>query len=415
MYGSHALAWRAAAVCLLAATHSQAAGDPDSRALLADAAARVSLAQPTTAGHDGKFFVASPDGEHRLELGALIQYRYTLNLRDAADPDEDLTNGFDFRRTKLFASGRLPLDTTFYIQSCFGIDGGVSALEFTEFTHKLDDHLSLTWGQFKLPFLHEELVSEKMLMAADRSIMYGVFTAAFEPGVMLTYTADRWSLAVAASDGIKSTNTAYYSPAEADWALTARAQCRLGEAPWSEFVTFTSFRDAPSGALLGAAVHWQTSGDTGNTLTFAGTPVADTDILAYTADATYEGSGWTLYGGLVGRSTDTEGMPTYDDFGAIAQGSLFVTDRDELFARWDAVFPDSDRAAGEDFHTLTLGATHYFLPGSHAAKLTADVQWYFEDQAGSADLVAAPSSASQILPDTEGDQVVLRLQMQLLF
>lgn len=415
MYGSRSFAWRAAAICLLVATASQVVGDLDHAAPLADAAARFSLQPEPRAGHDGRFFLASATGETRLEIGALLQYRFTLNRRDASAPDEDLTAGFDFRRTKLFVGGDLPRDTSFYIQGAFPTGGGRCTLEFAQATHKLDERFSLTWGQFKLPFLHEELVSEKTLMAADRSIMHAVFTAGFQPGGMLCYTAESWSLSVAASDGIGSTNTAYYSPGEADWALTGRAQIRLGEAPWGAFVTFSSFPDDPAGALLGAAVHWQTAGDTGNTRTFAGTPIADTDVLAYTVDAAYEGGGWSLYGALVGRNTDSEGMPGYDDFGAIAQGSLFVTDNDEVFARWDAVFPDGDRPVGDDFHTLTVGATHYFFPGSHAAKLTADLQWYFEDQAGSSSLIGAPSSGSQILPDTEGDQLVLRLQMQLLF
>lgn len=386
------------------------------RELLADAAARVSFQSAgPTAGHDGKFFLASPDAQYRLEVGALIQYRCTLNLRDTSPPDKDLTNGFDFRRAKLFVSGKLPTETTYYIQGCFPTSGGAFTLEFAQFSHKLDDHWTVTWGQFKLPFLQEELISEKTLLAADRSIMHAVFTAGFDPGAMLSYTADRWGVSVAASDGIGSANTAYYSPAEADWALTARAQYRLGDAPWGEYAQFDSFRDGPTGALLGAAVHYQAAGDTANTLTLAGTPVPDTDILAYTADVSYKGSGWGLYGAFVGRNTDTGATPTYDDFGAIAQGSLFVTEQDELFARWDAVFPDNGRAAGEDFHTLTLGATHFFFPGSHAAKLTADLQWYLNDQAGSSALVRAPSSGSQLLPDAEGDQLSLRIQMQLLF
>ena len=412
MTGSCCLPWIAAAVCPLAAATSDADSD---RALLADAAARVSFQQAPTAGHDGKFFLASASGDSRLEIGALTQFRYTVNLRDTSPADKDLTNGFDFRRAKLFLGGKLPRDTTFYLQGGFAIGGGDFSFEFAQMNHKLGEHLTVTWGQFKMPFLQEELVSEKMLLAADRSIMHAVFTAGFDHGVMLCYEADRWGLSTAASDGAGTANTAYYSPAEADWALTARAQYRLGDAPWGAYYAFNSFRETPTGAMAGAALHWQTAGDTGNTLTFAGTPAADTDMLAYTADLLYKGGGWSLYGALVGRTTDTDGLPAYDDFGAIAQGSLFVTDRDELFARWDAVFPDDDRGAGEDFHTLTVGASHYFFPGSYAARLTADLQWYPEDQSGSSSLIRAPSAASQLLPDPEGDQACLRIQMQLLF
>ena len=416
MYGSHAPAWRAAAICLLAATTpSLAEGDSSHAALLADAAARFSLQAEPRAGHDGRFFLASPDGLTRLQVGALLQYRYTLNARDTAAPDEDLTSGFDFRRTKLFFSGTLPVETSFYIQGAFPTSGGGFVLEFAEATHKLGERGGLTWGMFKLPFLHEELVSEKTLMATDRSIMHAVFTAGVSEGVMLCSTAESWRVMGAVSDGMGGANTAYFSPAEADLALTGRAEYRLGDSPWGAFGAFTSFRGAAPGTLLGAAVHWQTAGDTGSTLTFAGTPAVNTDTLAYTVDATHSGDGWSLYGAFVGRTTDTDASAALDDFGAIAQASVYVTDRTELFGRWDGVFPDDARAAGEDFHTITVGATHYFFPGSHAAKLTADLQWYPEDQAGSAGLVRAPSSGSQLLPESEGDQYALRVQMQSLF
>lgn len=407
-----------ATCCCLAAASAAMAQDASlshiERELLGDAAVRASYQASATGGHDGRFFVASADGQTRLNVGALLQYRYNVNLRDADDPDEDLTNGFDFRRAKLFVSGRVRPEIEFYIQGAFFCGDGDFRLEFAEATHRFENGMGITWGQFKLPFLHEELVSEKLLLAADRSVTHAVFTAGVSQGAQLWYEADSFRILGAVSDGITRCNTTYYDPTEADIALTGRAEIRFGEAPWSAYTAFSSFRGDPAGGLLGAAVHWQTSGETGNTLTFAGMDSPDIEVLSYTADATWFGGGWTLYGALIGRSTDPDAGADADDFGAIVQGSAFATEKLELFARWDAVFPDDDWDEGGDFNTLTLGANYYFLPGSYAARLTTDLQWFFDSQADSASLVAAPA-AGGLLPSAEDDQLYLRVQMQLLF
>jgi len=405
----------AALLVALSATCAAVAGDTAAleRELLSDARTRPGF-QSATAGHDGKFFLGSADGAMRLEPGALIQYRYVLDLRDSDEPDEDLSNGFDFRRAKLFVGGTVSPEIEYYIQGAFFCGEGDFRLEFAQFTHRFENGVGVMWGQFKLPFLQEELVSEKFLLAADRSVTHAVFTQGISQGVQLGYEADSFRLAGALSDGTAACNTTYYDPMETDVALTARAEMRLGEAPWKAYASFPSFRHGPAGAMLGAALHWQASGRTGNERTFAGEEVADADLLAYTLDATYKGGGWGLFGAFIGQHPDADGSPEASDFGALLQGTAFATEQVELFARWDAVFPDGDRDAGDDFHTLTLGANYYFVPGSFAARLTADVQWFLDDQAASGSLVKAPAATGLLPTDQEGE-VCLRIQMQLLF
>jgi len=48
---------------------------------------------------------ASAHAQDTPEISAWTQIRYTANVRDAADPAEDLTQGFSLRRTRLTASG----------------------------------------------------------------------------------------------------------------------------------------------------------------------------------------------------------------------------------------------------------------------------------------------------------------------
>jgi hypothetical protein len=392
------------------------AGDLDAleRELLADAGARASFQAGGTAGHDGKFFLASADGANRLNITGQVQFRYHLNSRDTTAPDEDLTNGFSLRRTKLGFEGVVGGDWEYKIVGAFDRDGGVFELEDAILSREFDNGLEVTWGQFKGPFMREESTSSSVQLAADRSPMNEVFNQDRSQGVQLGYEGESFRVKGLVGDGFKTPNTAYYSTAESDVALTGRVEFKFGEAAWKAYKDFTSFREGATGGLVGAAVHWQTMGETANTDSFGGTAPTDADMFSYTVDAGYEGGGWNLFGAFVGRNTDVSGGSSFDDFGALLQGGVFVAEKTELFARWDGVFPDDSRSAGEDFHTLTVGANHYFFPGSHAAKFTADVQWFFNDQVGSGDVVKVNEGIG-LAPTSEDDQISLRLQMQLLF
>ena len=390
--------------------------DALSRELLADAGARASFQSGGTAGHDGKFFIGSADGSNRLSITGQAQFRYNFNTRDTTAPDEDITNGFNARRVKLGFEGVLAGDWEYKIVGAFDRDGGAFELEDAIMSYEFDSGLELTWGQFKAPFLREENISSKYQQAADRSVMNETFNQDRSQGVQLAYAADNVRFTGMVSDGFNTDNTAYYTAAESDVALTGRIDVKFGDASWKTFKDFTSFREGATGGMVGAAVHWQTMGETANTTTFppGGSAPTDMDTLTYTVDGSYEGGGWNLYGAFVGRSTETTGSADYDDFGALVQGGVFVTEATELFARWDAVLPDDDRAAGEDFHTITFGANHYFFPGSHAAKLTADVQWFLDNQTESGDIVRVNEGIG-LAPGSEDDQISFRIQMQLLF
>lgn len=386
------------------------AAQPDAlnRALILNSAAMAD-ADAGSAGHDGKFFIASSDNAFRLNIGGQIQFRYNANFRDNSTPsDDDTTIGFTTRRTKLEFSGHIYDNWDFKIVGAFSRSTGAFDLEDAILTYKFDNGLHVSWGQFKLPFLREEFTSSKYQLAADRSVANEVFNQDRTQGVQVSYAADAVRFMAAVSDGFNADLTAFNSAAEADIALTARAEMKFGQAGWKTFSDFTSFRGGKRGGLIGAAVHWQTTGDTNPSST------TDTDLFTYTVDAGYEGGGWNLYGAFIGRRTETTGSPDFDDFGAVVQGGVFISDQTELFARWDAVFPDDARASGQDFNTLTFGANHYIIPESHAAKVTVDLQWFLDDQAGSSTIVR-PNEGIALIGSSSDDEIALRFQVQLLF
>ncbi len=75
--------------------------------VLADADTRTSLQETDlTGGWDGHFFLASSDGNFRVEAGGQLQFRYMHSFRNDSNAD-DSRGGFQNRRVKLIFTGHV--------------------------------------------------------------------------------------------------------------------------------------------------------------------------------------------------------------------------------------------------------------------------------------------------------------------
>lgn len=376
------------------------AGDGDAHtaaALAADAAARTALAIP-----QAEKFTVNVTGQ--------IQFRSIWNQRADNLVEEDTTLGFQTRRTKLEVGGKIISDAWGYkVVGAFERDGGAFVLEDAFGSYKLNDSWTLMWGQFKLPFMREESLSSKYQLAADRSVMNEVFNQDRSQGIQAGFQSETLRFAGAFSDGFNTDNTDFTSGMEADFAGTARLEWKWA-GDWKQFGDFTNFRGGKYGfgGMAGGAVHWQSGGETGGT--------ADMDMFSATADVGVEGDGWNAFAAVVYRNIEPAGGSDLTDWGAMAQGGIFVSPQTELFGRFDMIFPDSDRAGDDEFSTLTLGLNHYFAPESHAAKFTVDLQYFMDTPTDS--LMPSGSTGRGIgllTDDTDDGQWAVRAQMQILF
>lgn len=396
------------ALALAASAAADSATDPTRSLrseLRADAADRTSLL-----GADGA----------TLKLGGYIQFRYHLNFRDKApdavadDPDtpanervadEDSTLGFQTRRVKLIASGAAAEGWEYYIHSNFASNTGEFSLQDAYVTHKASDAWSVRFGQFKLPYLREESIADSKQLTADRSTMNDTFTQTRSQGAEAAWTGAAVRFRGALSDGLNTLNTDFNGAREADYALTGRLEWKWGS-DWNRFEDFTSWRGAGNAGMIGASVHWQDGGQTGG-------PTADEELLGATADVSFEGNGWNAYAAAVYRQVDPAGGEPADDWGFVVQGGAFLSERWELFGRYDHVMPDNNRGARDgDFGTITAGINFYVIPRSHAVKFTGDVQYYLDDPGES---IAPTNAGRNLLADTGDGQCAVRLQFQLIF
>lgn len=377
--------------------------------LLVDASSRISLlGSGQTVGHDGRFFLASDDGNFRLQIGGEIQFRYYGNIE--ADDDD---GGFQLQRTRLDFRGHvIDPKLTYRILTNFDRSTGDLTLQDAYGEYEVSDGFKVRWGQFKLPFDREFFASSPtQTQTIERSLVSSIFRLDRSQGIQLSYEADRWRVFGAFSDGRRAANTAFTDPIEADFAVSGRAEVRLGEAGWRQFRDQTAFNGDKFGVLLGGGLHWQQEGSTGAPSSATGT----VDLFQYAVDASIENDGWNLLGAVTGRVID-DANDSLHDFGLIAQGGVFVSEHAELFARYAHIFPDDSRSGGsDDFAAITAGMHWYFIPGSHAVKLSAEATYYPDAQADSASIIRAPDTGVGLLPDSDGGQIGFGLQMQIVF
>lgn len=406
--------------------------------MMADAETRSSMLQSGgVAGYDGsKFFLASGDGNFRLNVGGQIQFRYYVNFRsdddgvvgfdpDTGDPilaqQSEFETGFQTRRTKLFFNGHVYDPNLFYsVSGNFSSDGGGFDLEDAFVGYRWDNGFSFRWGQFKLPYMREELVQSQHQLAVDRSIVNEVFNQGRSQGVELAYEQESWRAALAFSDGFNSANSefatgpvlnanGYPAGGEADYAFTARVEFLFSGA-WAQFKDFTSPAGSDFGLLLGVAGHIEGGDDLGAPGTgFRGDSYTYAGV---TADLSLEGDGWNAYVAFVYSHIDPKDTSELNDYGIVLQGGFMLPNTDwELFGRYDVYFPDDDRASDDTFNTITIGA-NYYMHG-HAAKFTADLMWFIDDVSRATLFGSNPGIG--FLGDTDDNELVFRLQFQLLF
>ena len=389
--------------------------------MLADAETRSSLLQSgSNAGHDGHFFLASPDGSFRLNVSGQIQARYTINSRhDQGNTTDDFESGFTNPRTVLRFDGKVYDNFVYGIQGVFNNSGGGFTLEDAYTGYAFDNGWILLAGQYREPILWEDVINDEDSLAVDQSVVNAVFAQGFSKGAWVHYSTDQWRMWAGVNDGIRSANTDF-SSSPAAFGVTTRWEYKI-DGEWGQFDQFSSPRGSDLAIKIGAGAHYEQSPRVAGPLPPVGVGTIESKLFAYTADVMVEGDGWNVFAMGVGLLTDTNGgTGTFNDLGFLVQGGFFVTDRIEPFARYDVVIPDADRAGNAAFNTATIGA-NYYLHGQ-AAKFSVDVQYYFNDVVGN-DLVAgaasgAPGSVGNrigLLPAGDEGQIAVRFGFQLLF
>jgi len=356
------------------------------RAISPDAPPLPEIRPPSLPGRD----------DASLRISGQIQFRYINNGRDRDTDDNGFTNGSDFRRLRLRFSGQINDRVGFKIET-EGNDDVFDLLEAWA-SFRIGERWRLRAGQFRNEFNRIRATSSKRTQLVDRPVLASEIhpqPSNRTQGVEMRYLDDTQRVLASFNEGSSGINTSFIED-EQDFAFTLRYDrslagsmdhlSHLSSPPGSEF-----------GALVGAAFHFQDGeNDTGNR-------------IAWDADFSLMGSGWSVHGAYLGHSAeDLNALGEPEVINAFyIQGGIFISPTVELVARYEHAVTSAD----DDEFSIAVAGLNWFVVGQ-ALKVSTDVTYAFEPVTPT----FARTSDGLLIdePGNEG-QISWRFQVQLLF
>lgn len=441
--------------------------------VLADAQTRDSLQSTAMTGgyskDQGGFFLASSDGNYKLNIKGQMQIRWAFNHRDNEGLGDTAAKqdvwGFENRRTKLTFSG-VVIDPswTYEVKAVFNrspatISSGAQSFSSGNIVGSVEDiwvqkdlgnGIAIKVGQFKAPWLREELVSSTAQLAVERSLVNDVFSPKFTQGIQAEFGGgadDKLRAQVYYGDGMRANATLVpanstavagnygggyttgFNQSSTNYAVAGRIEY-LGEGSWKAMKDFNSY--------IGDERSWMVGfGGMAQSLRPANEgPVAAnaTDSMwGVTADLTVNFGGASVFAYGVYRNVSLAGEVATRDggtadsmgqWGAVIQGGYFLSKELEVYTRYEMGDTDTDKfrtaLTGVDLESnsfLAVGC-NYFFGGKKDVKLSTDFGYAFSPigdfQSSGADVLQDGSSTTGDGFTNDG-QWVFRTQLQLLF
>lgn len=438
--------------------------------VLADSESRASLRQDAmTAGWNDGFFLASPDGRFKLEVGGFIQpaFMWSSINPPESDPGEDqLPNRYGFGSggfNELIFKGHVfspaiqfMVKTNFVFNQAVGlsqndppgdVQGSQSGqLQLLDAWARINfsDNWSMRFGQYRLPYAREQLVVDQYQIAVSRSIVSRNYGLWYSQGVEFQFIGDdtRWNLSVdnGATDNVLGDNlrvvgsdplNSPWNTQQSSYSINTRMEWKPFGA-WNDFESFTSPVGEQAGLLLGLAVHRQVTKPIDS---FKTTTTNDSPTNTWNS-ATVDGQ-WNFGGASVFASAYynyinsnvnyfsrqllppvVENLGYIQAYGFTFQPAIYVDPKVELFSRyeystWHTSNPDPIDSAGSlsqqgPLSIVTVGV-NWYLDGQ-------DLKWTtdFGMTVGSAVGASYIDTASGWRASGHGE-FVFRTRLQLIF
>ena len=414
--------------------------------VLADSNERVNLyGDGTMMGWNDGFHMTSADGRFQLNIGGLLQSQFIgrwqgVNSTNSNTYDE-WRYGIGVSRTQLnFGGHAFGRGLSYYMEFGWGsadpynltAQGGFYIPRMLEawIAFQLNSETKVRVGQFSLPFTKEGLIQSPYQMAVTSTLVELRMGLEQSQGVEVDWKSDDRHFSLVLSNGSPAM---FQGPLWLNWgpgfagnpawnatppwpalqrdtlyAITMRHEWKLlGD--WDQFDQFTSPPGSERGVLIGLAGHRQNN-ELDSPDAIGGFP--DGVFWGVTADIMMQFDGASLYGAVIYeriRDINLITLPTLNALAFVVQGSTYVTNQTELFARWESGGPDREVVGGDHLQILTLGMNHYM--DGQDLKFTADIGFSFGEVSG----VMANTESGWIADTRRRDQVVLRTQLQLMF
>lgn len=364
--------------------------------VLADADTRASLLENSlTAGYNNGFFMASEDGNFKLRVLGMIEFRYVYAGRQNSGQD-DGESGFDMCRTRFGFKGHVfDPKTEFFIWTGHGSTCAYLPLDIW-IKRDLGHGFAVQAGVFKVQFFKEWLISETSLQMVERSPLTVVFGGSYTEGVNLFYSKDNLKAVVSINDGLDKRASAFTDEEAEVMAVTSRVDYLL-TGSWKQTADAESWVDEPTMIVVGGAIHHQV-GEYGTTTDEART-------LQWTVDVQAEFGGWNILAAVVGNQIDQTSV-TKHQLGVLVQAGVFLKPDFEITGSY--VWGDSDVAGESEMQIVSIGFNKFF--NKHALKISGDLGYALNPVS-----TTFAKQGWQVDAADEDGQLLTRIQVQLLF
>ena len=442
--------------------------------VLADSESRASLRQDTmTAGWNDGFFLASPDGRFKLEVGGFIQPAFMWSSINPPENDPSLdqlptrygfgSGGFNeliFKGHVFSPAIQFMVKTNFVFNQAVGIaadstnsvqgsDSGQLQLLDAWVRINFSDNWSMRFGQYRLPYAREQLVVDQYQMGVSRSVVSRNYGLWYSQGIEFQFQGDdtRWNLSVdnGATDnvlgenlkaaGSEPLNNPWYSQ-QSSFSVNSRMEWKPFGA-WNDFNSFTSPMGEQAGLLLGLAFHTQTTQPNYQYETTATTTQEKNNWSSATIDGQWNFGGASIFASAfynyiysnqiypaddLGQPPGGARLGAVNAYGFTFQPAIYVDPKVEVFSRYEYA-----NWSASDSEVLTKASVN--LPGlgqqGPLSILTVGVNWYLDGQdlkwtTDVGTTIGSPVGASYIdtLAGWRGSgegEMVFRTRLQLIF
>lgn len=359
----------------------------------------------------GRFLLQSTDDRYLLHPWFQLQARSVTTWREDAKQKgtgDDIQNGFEIRRLKFGFDGNvITPDLTYMLQFAVDRKTGTTQLEMAWAKYHIPGTpFAIRGGQFKEALDHEQLLTSKFFVAADRTLTDDVFIGGegFVQGAGLVLE-DKTSPVrgeVDFTDGIKNFNNNFQdfptTGITADWGASGRAEYKFfGD--WTDYDHFAALNTKQYLLVAGAGADYTETGHTS-----ALVHVADLQFLSP--------RGLGLYASYLGRYTRANTISKFTgdtyDWTVRAQASYAFGRHWEPFVQYEYLnFDNHTFVTGvkNEVHAIRAGVNYYLY--GYNAKLTFDAT-YLPNGSPVAD------DGAGVLLNNNHNETVGRAQFQLL-
>ena len=352
-------------------------------------------------GYDGKFYIAHPAWQFRMNTGLYTQFRWSYNKRQQAPPGEKETSeGFDFARTRWHLDGDFTKYFYYHFRLNFDETGDVRLIN-AYLRWKISPCFYIQAGEQFLALSREDWMFPQDLLTTDFSANDGVFAIGTSRGFQAHLNVGRrdrfWA---ALTDGAFGGGQSSLSTTAADFLVSARWEHQFGSTDWSIWDDLVGRKGRPFGILFGLAGAYQDSGIAQSTR----------EAALVTADLSVNWSGGQamVYG--TWRTAELRAGGTVEDYGYVAQVGQFISNVAQLYARYEAVVPGDGRPSTvKQYDSIVGGVNFYPFRWTNRYKFSLEGGYLFSVMDST---IVPPGTNLGFLSSTEDEQWYVRLQMQ---